>query len=102
MPSCKSGGKKLPLYQVVVHNDDHHAFEGVVAVLMRVTGCSEAAAVFYAGQIHANGKAAVARTHKELAELYQVRIQFLGSAVDVEDFGRPLHVSVEPVFHGFS
>jgi len=79
-----AGQKRIVLekYDVVVHNDDRHTMDEVVAILCDVFGYPSGLAVKLMYQIHAVGVAFVARNvHEELAETYAARLRRYGLKV---------------------
>ncbi len=60
----------LPPYVVILHNDDHHAMDYVVAALMKsVPGLSEDEAINIMLEAHNTGRAVVITCPLEQAEL---------------------------------
>jgi len=89
--------KLLPPYAVVILNDDHHSFEFVVGVLMKVIKCKVEDAVNFAKTAHEQGRAIVWTGSKEVAELKKEQIlTFHEQRADIGDIG-PLGVDLEPV-----
>lgn len=78
--------KPLPLYRVLLHNDDFNTVEFVVETLIELTPHNKQAATVIMLEAHLRGVALVLITHKERAELY--RDQFAS---------KRLTVTIEPV-----
>ena len=88
--------KRIPPYNVLIFNDDHHSCEWVVEVLIKSLGCSAERAVQFMWQAHTGGQAVVWTGPKEVAELKLEQI--LTFHEDRED-GRklgPLGCHIEP------
>jgi ATP-dependent Clp protease adapter protein ClpS len=66
--------KKLPLFHVIVHNCDCHSFDDVIVGLVRIVGMSFREAARKAAEVDHFGRAVVATTHKEAAEMYAARL----------------------------
>jgi ATP-dependent Clp protease adaptor protein ClpS len=85
--STKTGRKARtePPWNVVLHNDWENSMPRVVIILKKtIPGMSikRATAIMY--EAHSKGQAVVKRCHKELAELYQERLQGEGLTVSIE------------------
>ena len=65
-----SANDLLPMYAVILHNDDVHSMDEVVAILMEVFGYSQLKSIGLMFQAHFQGQAVVMVTHFERAELY--------------------------------
>ena len=75
----------LPRYSVILHNDDHHAMDFVVASLLKsVSSLTTAEAISIMLEAHNEGKAVVITCPLEHAELYLDRIRTFGLAATVE------------------
>ena len=75
----------LPPYSVILHNDDHHAMDFVVASLSKsVPGLTTQEATGIMLEAHNEGKAVVITCPLEHAELYRDRIRTFGLAATVE------------------
>jgi ATP-dependent Clp protease adaptor protein ClpS len=61
--------RRLPPYNVILENDDHHSFEFVMDVLRKVLGCTEQRAHQLTEQAHTTGRAIIWTGAKEVAEL---------------------------------
>jgi ATP-dependent Clp protease adaptor protein ClpS len=89
--------RRLPPYNVILENDDHHSFEFVVGVLRKTLGCSEQRAFALTFQAHNSGRAVVWTGSKEVAELKLEQIQTFHEtrAADGAKLG-PLSCCIEP------
>jgi ATP-dependent Clp protease adaptor protein ClpS len=75
---------ELP-WNVILHNDWENSMPRVVIVLKRVIpGMTVKKATVIMWEAHTTGQAVVKRCHKELAELYQERLQGEGLTVSIE------------------
>ena len=61
--------RRVPPYNVIIENDDHHSFEFVVQMLVKVIGCTIEKAVQFTTLAHTSGRAVVWTGTKEVAEL---------------------------------
>jgi ATP-dependent Clp protease adaptor protein ClpS len=61
--------RRIPPYNVILENDDHHSFEFVVDVLRKVLACTLERAVQLTFQAHTTGRAIIWTGPKEVAEL---------------------------------
>ena len=66
--------KRLPPYNVVIHNDEEHTFEYVIDVLLKIFKHPLPRAKELTWRIHTSGRAIVFTTHKELAELKREQV----------------------------
>ena len=88
--------RRVPPYNVILENDDHHSFECVVAVLCKALGFTEDRAFVLTEEAHTKGRAVVWTGPKEVAELKAEQIQsFHEIRADGRKLG-PLGVSIEP------
>jgi ATP-dependent Clp protease adaptor protein ClpS len=76
--------KPLPLWKVLLHNDDKNDIEFVVSTVMELTPLGEQEAVHRTTEAHKSGVALLLVTHKERAELYQEQFQSKGLVVTIE------------------
>ncbi len=61
--------RRVPPYNVILENDDHHSFEFVVGVLQQVLGCGPEKAFQLTETAHNTGRAVIWTGPKEVAEL---------------------------------
>ena len=88
--------RRLPPYNVILENDDHHTFEFVVEVLRKALGVTEQKAVILTSEAHNSGRAVVWTGSKEVAELKAEQIQsFHEIRANGQKLG-PLGVVIEP------
>jgi ATP-dependent Clp protease adaptor protein ClpS len=88
--------RRVPPYNVILENDDHHSMEFVVEVLCKALGCDVDRAVEYMLQAHHTGRAVVWTAPREVAELKAEQIKtFHETGRGGRDLG-PLGCVVEP------
>lgn len=87
--------KRLPPYNVILENDDHHSMEFVVDVLRKVFGYELEKSVQLMMQAHDTGRAIVWTGAKEVAELKQEQIRSFHEKRLNSDLG-PLGCTIEP------
>jgi ATP-dependent Clp protease adaptor protein ClpS len=89
--------RRVPPYNVVLENDDHHSFEFVVNVLRKVLGCVQERAYQLTYEAHTSGRSIIWTGPKEVAELKvdQIRTFHEVRAQDGAKLG-PLGCSIEP------
>jgi ATP-dependent Clp protease adaptor protein ClpS len=88
--------RRVPPYNVILENDDHHSMEFVVEVLCKVLGVAVERAFEYMMQAHTSGRAVIWTGPREVAELKAEQIHtFSEVRDDGRDFG-PLGCAVEP------
>jgi ATP-dependent Clp protease adaptor protein ClpS len=76
--------RELP-WSIILHNDWENSMPRVVIILRKVIlgmTLAKATAIMY--QAHSTGQALVKSCHKELAELYEERLQAEGLTVTIE------------------
>jgi ATP-dependent Clp protease adaptor protein ClpS len=88
--------RRLPPYNVILENDDHHSMEFVVEVLCKALGYTEQKAFLLMHEAHTKGRAVVWTGSREVAELKAEQIQsFHEIRPDGAQLG-PLGVIIEP------
>ena len=95
-PRPKERTRRLPPYNVILENDDHHSFEFVIDVLRKALCCTEQRAIEFTTEAHKTGRAIVWTGSKEVAELKAEQIQ---SFHEIRAGGQklgPLGVIIEP------
>src|SRR5438132_2308868 len=68
-PRERTRSRRVPPYNVILENDDHHSFEFVIEVLRKALGYSAERAYQLTEQAHTSGRAVVWTGPKEVAEL---------------------------------
>src|SRR6516164_793005 len=75
----------LPLYKVILFNDDYNEMDFVVAVLLRtINNLSQTEAEYIMLTAHLTGSAVVVVCPKEIAEYYQERLLSYGLTATIE------------------
>ncbi len=70
--------KNLPMFNVVLFDDNDHTFDYVVEMLARLFGHPADKGFKLAAEVDKSGRAIVMTTHKELAELKRDQIHAFG------------------------
>ena len=68
-PHEQTRTRRVPPYNVILENDDHHTMEFVVEVLCKSLGCAPERAIQLMLEAHTTGRAVVWTGTKEVAEL---------------------------------
>ena len=76
--------KPLPLWKVLLHNDDKNDVEFVVSTIMELTPLGETEAKQRTHEADTSGVALLLTTHKERAELYQEQFTTKTLVVTIE------------------
>lgn len=88
--------RRLPPYNVILENDDHHSMEFVIGVLQKALGYTEQKAYQLMLMAHETGQAIVWTGSKEVAELKQEQmLSFHEIKPNGQKLG-PLGVRIEP------
>ncbi|MBI3822401.1 MAG: ATP-dependent Clp protease adaptor ClpS [Planctomycetes bacterium] len=88
--------RRLPPYNVILENDDHHSMEFVINVLEKALGYSEEKSFQLMLLAHESGQAIVWTGSKEVAELKQEQmLSFHETSANGQNLG-PLGVRIEP------
>lgn len=88
--------RRLPPYNVILENDDHHSMEFVIEVLQKALGYSVERSYQFMMQAHESGQAIVWTGSKEVAEL---KLEQMLSCHETRANGTnlgPLGVRIEP------
>lgn len=80
----KSPPATLPLWKVLLHNDDNNDMIFVVMTIVELTPLNQHDAKDRMLEAHKNGVALLLVTHKERAELYKDQFQSKGLLVSIE------------------
>ncbi|AHY46136.1 hypothetical protein RradSPS_0853 [Rubrobacter radiotolerans] len=84
-PATQRKNRTEPPYNVLLHNDWSNSMTRVVLVLRRVVpGMTFARATGIMLEAHTRGKSVVKSCHRELAELYEERLEAEGLTASVE------------------
>jgi ATP-dependent Clp protease adaptor protein ClpS len=89
--------RRVPPYNVILENDEHHSFEFVVQTLSKALGYALEKAFQLTLEAHEKGRAVVWTGPKEVAELKAEQIQTFHEirGADGKQLG-PLGCSIEP------
>jgi ATP-dependent Clp protease adaptor protein ClpS len=74
-PRDETRTRRIPPYNVILLNDDHHSMEFVIEVLCKVLGCAVEHAFQLMMEAHESGRAVVWTGTREVAELKAEQIQ---------------------------
>ncbi len=74
----------LPMWKVLLHNDDSNSFEHVIFTVMELTPLKQDEAILRTLEADKDGVALLLVTHKERAELYQEQFQSKSLTVSIE------------------
>jgi ATP-dependent Clp protease adaptor protein ClpS len=74
----------LPMWKVLLHNDDNNDMVFVVMTIVELTPLTQHDAKDRMLEAHKNGVALLLTTHKELAELYKDQFHSKGLSVTIE------------------
>src|SRR5947209_6378562 len=88
--------RRLPPYNVILENDDHHSMEFVIDVLQKALGYNEQKSYQLMMLAHETGQAIVWTGSKEVAEL---KLEQMLSFHEIQPSGKklgPLSVRIEP------
>ena len=89
--------RRIPPYNVILENDDHHSFAFVVAVLQKALGYAPERAYQLTMEAHNSGQAVVWTGPKEVAELKADQIQTFHEVRDSDNAQLgPLGCRIEP------
>jgi ATP-dependent Clp protease adaptor protein ClpS len=75
---------RLPPYNLLLHNDDHHDMAEVVHSLVMVTPTTKIVAARIMLAAHFKGRALVLTAHKERAEFFRDRLRSRGLIATIE------------------
>lgn len=76
--------RHLPVWKVLLHNDDKNEMGFVVSTIVELTPLNEQEAVLRMKEADDTGVALILTTHKERAELYQEQFASKGLIVTIE------------------
>ena len=81
---AKPRPRKLPLWKVLLHNDDVNAFDKVIRAIRQLTALSKEEAIVRTIEAHRKGVALLLVTHQERAELHVEQFASTGLTVTAE------------------
>jgi len=95
-PREETRTRRIPPYNVILENDDHHSMQFVIEVLSKVLGCALERAYQFMMEAHNSGRAVIWTGTREVAELKAEQVlTFTEKRDDGRDLG-PLGCVVEP------
>lgn len=94
----RSESRSLPPYHVVLLNDDDHSVDYVVRMMKDLFGHPLAKGLEIAREVHSRGRAVVATTNLERAELKREQIHDFGPDPLVERCRGSMSATVEPAY----
>jgi ATP-dependent Clp protease adaptor protein ClpS len=92
----KEQTKRQPPYHVILHNDDDHSFDYVIAMLQKLFGHPREKGLQMAWEVHHNGRVIVDTTSKERAELKRDQIHAFGPDPFILRCKGSMSASIEP------
>ena len=87
----------VPMYHVILLDDDDHSYEYVIEMLMDIFGHSEATSYEMACEVYANGRVIVETTYRERAEMKRSRIHSYGADWRIPHCKGSMSATIEPV-----
>jgi ATP-dependent Clp protease adaptor protein ClpS len=87
---------EMPLYHVILLDDDHHTYDYVIEMLGHVFGHSIERAYQMACEVDANGRVIVETTHLDRAELKRDQIHAFGADWRMPESKGSMSAVVEP------
>ncbi len=96
-PKAASRTRRVPPFNLVLGNDDHHSMDFVVGVLRKILGIPMERAVLFMMEAHTSGRAIIWTGPKEIAELKAEQLHTCHEVRDRDktDLG-PLSCTIEP------
>jgi ATP-dependent Clp protease adaptor protein ClpS len=88
--------KRQPPYHVILHNDNDHTFDYVIAMLQRLFGHPRTKGFQMAEEVHTRGRVVVDTTTKERAELKRDQIHAFGPDPLIPRCKGSMSASIEP------
>lgn len=76
--------RRLPMYRVILHNDDENDFQHVIETILMLTPLNGQDAVERTVEAHDTGCSMLLVIHRERAELYVEQFQSRGLTVSIE------------------
>src|SRR5437868_10813863 len=92
----KEKTKRQPPYHVILHNDDDHSFDYVIAMLQKLFGHPPEKGYLMAWEVHTAGRVIVMTTALELAELKRDQIHAYGPDTLIERCKGSMSATIEP------
>ena len=95
-PSASNKTDKLPPYNVVLLDDDHHTYAYVIEMLGKLFGFDEQKAFKMAQEVDTEGRVILMTTHKEKAELKRDQVAAYGADFRMATSKGSMTAIVEP------
>lgn len=91
--------RKMPMYNVVLLDDDHHTFEYVITMLQVLFGYPREKGFQLALEVHTSGRVILLTTTKEHAELKQEQIHSFGpDPLSAKECAGSMTAIIEPAY----
>ncbi len=81
---AKTPPKHLPMFRVILHNDDRNSFDDVIAAILELTPLQLGEALERTQEAHKTGCALLLIIHRERAELYEEQFRSKQLTVTIE------------------
>ena len=94
--TVKPEEKRAPLYHVILHDDDTHTYNYVIAMLVQLFGKSQERAYQHACEVDSTGVTIVETTTLERAELKRDQIKAFGRDPLIPKSGGSMYATIEP------
>ncbi|MEZ6139856.1 MAG: ATP-dependent Clp protease adaptor ClpS [Zavarzinella sp.] len=88
--------RRMPPYNVILHNDDDHTFEYVILMLLELFGYPPEKGFLMAEEVHRTGRVIVFTGSKEVAELKQEQIHAYGADPLLDRSEGSMTATIEP------
>jgi len=88
--------RKAPMYHVILHNDETHTYQYVVAMLMQLFGKSPERAFEHAREVDKTGVSIVETTTLERAELKRDQVRAFGRDPLLDSSTGSMAATIEP------
>jgi ATP-dependent Clp protease adaptor protein ClpS len=95
--TSETSSRPIPIWNVVLINDDDHTYEYVIEMLMQLFCHSLEQAFQHAQEVDTTGRTIVATTTKERAELKQEQIHGFGADWRIPRCTGSMSAEIEPV-----
>jgi ATP-dependent Clp protease adaptor protein ClpS len=88
--------RRQPPYNVILHNDDDHSFDYVIAMLQQLFGYPPEKGFQMANEVHNSGRVIVLTTVLEVAELKRDQIHAFGPDPLIDRCKGSMSATIEP------
>lgn len=96
-PEPRRKPKQLPLFHIVLFDDDDHTYEYVIDMLAKLFGLSKQAAFQLACEVDSSGRVILDTTTRERAEFKRDQIHAFGRDWRLERCDGSMSACIEPV-----